>query len=254
VDSSLLSLQDRVALVTGAGRGIGRAIALTLAGAGADLVLTARTQSQIEETAAQVRLLDRRAVVVPADVSVSEHVARVFDQALSAFGRIDILVNNAGGSTLMPLLGMSDEHWDENIAINLRSVFLCSRAAALQMMNQGKGVIVNVASMAGASAAPTLAAYGAAKAGVVQLTQTMAIEWAPLGIRVNAVAPGFTQTDTVEGLLWPTPERREQVISRIPLGRIGQPEDIAAAVLFFASDASSWITAQTLPVDGGTRW
>lgn len=243
------SLQDRVAVVTGSGRGIGKGIALILAGAGAHVVNVARTVSELEATAAEVRKLGRRSIVVRADIRLSDHIDNIIKSTLDEFGRIDIWVNNAGGGLPKPSLEVSERSWNTGITENLTSVFLCCRAVAKVMIEQKKGSIINISSVGGLQPAPNNASYGAAKAGVVSLTASLAVEWAPYGVRVNCVAPGAIMTPGWVGTT--TPENRETAASRIPLGRIGTPEDIGLAVAFFASEAAEWVTGQTLAVNGG---
>ncbi len=243
------SLQDRVAVVTGSGRGIGKGIALTLAGVGAHVVNVARTVSEIEATAAEVRKLGRRSIAVPADIRLSDQIDNAIKRTLDEFGRIDIWVNNAGGGLPRSALEISERSWNTGITENLTSVFLCCKAVAKAMIEQKKGSIINISSVGGLRPAPNDCHYGAAKAGVISLTGSLAVEWAQYGIRVNCVAPGAVATpgwvDTT------TPERREAAAVSIPLGRVGTPEDIGLAVAFFASDAAEWVTGQTLAVNGG---
>jgi len=171
-------------------------------------------------------------------------------KTVEEFGRIDILVNNAGGLFVVAVLDMSERAWDAIIRENLKSVFLCSKAVAKVMVEQKKGSIVNLASMAGRTGSPGMAHYGAAKAGIINLTQSLSAEWAPYKIRVNAIAPGPVWTPGA-AIVWPTPELQAKVVSRILLGRFGQPEDIAAAAIYLASDASDWVTGQTFDINGG---
>ncbi len=243
------SLQDRVAVVTGSGRGIGKGIALALAGVGGHVVNAARTVSEIEATSAEVRKLGRRSIAVPADIRLSDQIDNVVKRALDEFGRIDIWVNNAGGGIPKPSLEVSERSWNTGIIENLTSVFLCCKAVAKVMIEQKKGSIINISSVGGLHASPNSASYGAAKAGVISLTTSLAVEWAPYNIRVNCVAPGAIMTPGWADRT--TPERREATAASIPLGRVGTPEDIGFAVVFFASDAAEWITAQTLVVNGG---
>ena len=248
--NSLFSLTDRVAIVTGGGRGIGKGIALGLAEAGADVIVTARTVAEIERTAAEIRSLGRRALAIPADVRVSEQVADVVQRTLDEFHRIDVLVNNAGATFVLPALKLSERGWDGLIVENLKSCFLCSKAVVEAMIKQGKGSIINIASTEGLRAGPTNPAYGAAKAGLINLTQSLALEWAPHHIRVNAIAPGFIQTEALPLALQEYPHLQE-LLNRVPLGHPGTPKDIAAAVIYLASDASGYVTGAVITVDGG---
>lgn len=247
---SKFALTDRVAIVTGSGRGIGKGIALGFAQAGAHVSGCARTVEEIEATADEIRALGRRSLAIRTDVRESEQVDEMVRKTVEEFGRIDILVNNAGGLFVVAVLDMSERAWDAIIRENLKSVFLCSKAVAKVMVEQRKGSIVNLASMAGRTGSPGMAHYGAAKAGIINLTQSLAAEWAPYKIRVNAIAPGPVWTPGA-ATVWPTPELQAQVVSRILLGRFGQPEDIAAVAIYLASDASDWVTGQTFDVNGG---
>jgi 3-oxoacyl-[acyl-carrier protein] reductase len=242
-------LAGKTALVTGASRGIGRAIALKLAEAGANIVVNyAGSEGAASETVAQVKALGRDAIMVRANVSNSEDVAEMFKAALDHFGTIDILVNNAGITRDNLLMRMKEEEWDEVIDTNLKGVFNCLKAATRPMMKQRSGKIINITSVVGVLGNPGQANYVAAKAGVIGLTKTAARELASRGITVNAVAPGFIDTEMTAVL----PEDvKGNLISQIPLARLGQTEDIANVVLFLASDAANYMTGQTLHVDGG---
>jgi NAD(P)-dependent dehydrogenase (short-subunit alcohol dehydrogenase family) len=189
MSSPPFSLEDKVAIVTGAGRGIGKAIALGMADAGAHVVAAARTAADIEATASEIVAKGRKALAVATDVRLNDQVTNLVDRTVNEFGRVDILVNNAGGSFIVSTMEMSEGGWDAIIRENLKSVFLCSKAAAKVMMNQKKGAIINIASVAGLRAYTPNAAYGVAKAGIVNLTKTLAIDLAPYNIRVNAIAP-----------------------------------------------------------------
>ena len=222
---------------------------MTLAGAGAHVVNVARTVSEIESAAEEVRKLGRRSIAIPADIRLSDHIDNVIKKTLDEFGRIDIWVNNAGGGLPKSALEVSERSWNTGITENLTSVFLCSKAVAKVMIGQKKGSIINISSGAGLQPSPNNCPYGAAKAAVINLTASLAVEWAPYGIRVNCIAPGAVMTpgwvDTT------TLERRAAAAASIPLGRVGTPEDIGFAVVFFASDAADWVTGQALLVSGG---
>ena len=251
MDLSLFSLEGKVAIVTGAGRGIGKAIALGLADAGADVVVAARTAGDVEATAGEIIARGRKALAVPTDVRLSDQVTELIENTVAEFGRIDILVNNAGGSFDCSTMNMSEGGWDALIRENLKSVFLCSQAAARVMMEQKKGNIINIASIVGLRAYSSNAAYGAAKAGVINFTKTLAIDLAPYNIRVNAIAPGFIITEGVLQMRKSDPEKMKRKAAFVPLGRRGQPEDIVGGVIYLASDASAYVTAHTLVIDGG---
>jgi len=246
--NSLFSLEGRVAIVTGGGRGTGRGIALELAKAGADVVVAARTAEAIEGVAAEIRHLGRKALAVPTDVRLTEQVANLVKRAMEEFHRIDVLVNNVGASFLKPALELSERGFDSLLRENLTGCFLCSKAVAEIMRKQGKGSIVNIASTEGLRAAPTNPAYGAAKAGVINLTQSLAVEWAPHNIRVNTVVPGFIETSFPYSL--EIPELRD-LFARVPLGRAAKTEEIGAAVVYLASDAANCVTGAMIVIDGG---
>jgi len=249
---SLFSLEGKVAIVTGAGRGIGKAIALGLADAGADVVVAARTASDIETIANEVTAKGRRALAVPTDVRFSDQVTNLIEKTMSKFGRIDILVNNAGGTFAAPTMELSEGGWDAIVRENLKSVFLCSKAAARVMTEQKKGSIISIASVAGLKAYLNNAAYGAAKAGIINFTKTLSVDLASCNIRVNAIAPGFIATHGALQFQKDVPtERMQRRLASTPLGRFGQPEEIVGGVIYLASDASSYVTGQTLVIDGG---
>lgn len=244
-------LTDRLAIVTGAGQGIGRGIALTLAEAGADIVVADRNGETAADTAAEVRALGRRALPYEVDLRQSDDVAAMVQSAVQEFGRLDILVNNAGGGFEVPTLDISERGWEAVLRVNLNTTFNASRECVRYMQDHGGGAIANIASSAGLHPTPRRAVYGAAKAGIISLTRSWAVEWAPYGVRVNAVAPGSILSGPGVADIFGTPEQQAAVAAGVPLRRIGTPGDIAAAILFLVSDAASWITGQTLAVDGG---
>jgi NAD(P)-dependent dehydrogenase (short-subunit alcohol dehydrogenase family) len=248
---SLFSLEDKVAIVTGAGRGIGKVIALGLADAGADVVVAARTPSDIEATASEITAKGRKALAVPTDVRLDEQVTNLIEQATAKFGRIDILVNNAGGSFPASTMELSEGGWDAIIRENLKTVFLCSKAAAKVMIGQSKGSIISITSVAGFRAYSGNAAYGSAKAGIINLTMTMAVDLAAHNIRVNAIAPSSIVTEGWLQVQKTASDHMQEALARTPLGRFGQPQDIVGGVIYLASEASSYITGQTLVIDGG---
>jgi NAD(P)-dependent dehydrogenase (short-subunit alcohol dehydrogenase family) len=245
------SLDGRVALVTGGGTGIGRGSALVLAEYGADIALAGRRAEPLESTAEEIRALGRKAIAVPTDVTNPEECERLVALAIQDLGRIDVLVNCAGGATTRPIAEWSDEEWDRVIALNLSSVWRLSRLVATSMLEQGSGSIVNISSGASLLAMPQAAPYGAAKAGVNNLTGAMAAAWTRRGVRTNAIAVGAVRAAT----LTEEAERHgidPDVIGTMNgLGRLGEPDEIGYGVLFFASDASSFCSGQTLHMHGG---
>lgn len=240
---------EKAALVTGASRGIGRAVAIALAKKGyAVAVNYAGSQKAAEDVKAAIEAEGGRAIVIQGDVSKAEDVEKVFAAVKAEFGRLDVLVNNAGITRDSLLLRMKEENWDAVIDTDLKSGFLAIKAAAPIMMKQRKGAIINIASVVGITGNVGQINYSAAKAGVIGMTKTAAKELAARGIRVNAVAPGFIETSMTDVI----PEKiRENMIHSVPLGRMGQAEDVANAVCFLASEEASYITGQVLKVDGG---
>lgn len=240
---------EKTALVTGASRGIGRAIALALASKGFAVALNyAGSHDAAEAVKKEIEAAGGKAFTVQGDVSKSEDVDRIFKTVKDEFGGLDVLVNNAGINRDALLIRMKESNWDDVIATDLKSDFLTTKAAAAMMMRKRKGSIINISSVVGIMGNIGQANYAAAKAGVIGLTKACAKEMAARNIRVNAVAPGFIETAMTDGI----PEKiREGMIASIPMGRMGQPEDIARAVCFLASDDASYITGQILVVDGG---
>ena len=249
--SDRFSLDGRVAIITGGGTGIGRGAALVLAEHGADIVLAARRPEPLESTAKEVEALGRRALAVPMDVTRPEQCQQVVDATLHEFGRVDILVNNAGGAQTKSIMKWTEEEWHQVVALNLGSVWFLSRCAAKPMLEQGKGSIVNISSGASFLAMPQAAPYGAAKAGLNNLTGSMAAAWTRKGVRVNSIAVGAVRAAT----LLQDAERHgldpEAIGKTNASGRLGEPEEIGYGVLFFASDASSFCSGQTLYIHGG---
>jgi NAD(P)-dependent dehydrogenase (short-subunit alcohol dehydrogenase family) len=246
------TLRDRVAIVTGASQGIGRAIAVELAKVGAHVAVCSRRKDALEPVADLVRAEGRRALALPCDVGDTRQVDAAVARTVDEFGRIDVLVNNAGYRIRAPLEELPRSEWDAMIATNLTGVFLFSQAVGRVMIRQRAGRIVNVTSVAGRSGSRGMAAYAAAKAGAAVLTQSLGAEWAKYGITVNAVAPGPTET---EGVLevWKTPAMIASAAREVPLQRLARPEEIAWAVVFAASDQASFMTGETIYVSGGPR-
>jgi len=248
-----MTLEGRVAIVTGSSRGIGKGIALAMAQAGAQVVINyLSTRDLAEEVAREAREMGVQVLVVGADVSQRADVERLFSQALETFGRIDILVNNAAAfQPEVPTVELSEVDWDRIIAVNLKGPFLCAQAAARQMMRQRSGVIINISSLGSHVLMHNMAAYCVSKGGVETLTRALALELAQYGIRVNGIAPGHIATE--DNLEWvaAAPGREGRFHARIALGRLGKIEEIASTAVFLASDDSGYITGQTLYADGG---
>lgn len=243
-------LAGRTALVTGAGKGLGRAIALGFAAAGADVVLMARTRTDLEALARQVEALGRQALVTVADATDSHQVDAVVEQAVARFGRLDVLAHAAGGSLRKPSVEVTDEEWDGVISANLSSTFKVCRAVGRQMLAQGSGSIINLSSTAGMRGRAGNAPYSAAKAAVINLSRALAMEWAPKGVRVNVLAPGRFLTPLTEAEM-SVPEKYAAFVRQVPLGRIGKPEEIQDIAVWLASDASAYVTGSTITLDGG---
>jgi len=241
-------LEGRVAIVTGASRGIGRAVAASLAEDGASVVVSGRDAARLEMAAKELEALGVPVLAVPGDVSGREDVDRVAGQARERFGRIDILVNNAGIIRDALLVRMRDEDWDEVLNVNLRGAFLMTRAAAKVMMRRKGGRIINITSAAGAMGNAGQANYSAAKAGLIGLTKSAARELAHWGILVNAVAPGLIDTDMAAAI---PPEAREALLTQVPLKRVGGAREVAEVVRFLAGDGASYVTGQVIHVNGG---
>jgi NAD(P)-dependent dehydrogenase (short-subunit alcohol dehydrogenase family) len=244
-------LSGRVAVITGGGTGIGRGSALVLAERGADVLLAGRRPEPLESTADEVRALGRRALAVPTDVTSAEECQELVHRAVADLGRLDILVNCAGGAETKSIRKWTEEEWLQVVALNLGSVWHLSRAASGPMLEQGKGAIVNISSGASLLAMPQAAPYGAAKAGVNNLTGSMAAAWTRKGIRVNAIAVGAVRAATLLDDAARYGLDPEAIGTMNGSGRLGEPEEIGHAVLFFASDASSFCSGQTLSVHGG---
>ena len=244
-------LTGKNALVTGASRGIGRAIALGLARAGADVALSARDEAALEQVRGEVEALGRKAFVLPADVTDADACARLAEDAIAALGSLDGLVNNAGGSSYMgAFTDLRFSGWEKTMRLNVDSIVHLSQAVGRHMLERGSGSVVNVASVAGLTATPTLAAYGASKAAVISLTKTLALEWGPQGVRVNALCPGWTKTDLNKDL-WSDEALAAHMVSTTGLRRWADAEEMVGPTVFLVSDASSYVTGQSLVVDGG---
>jgi NAD(P)-dependent dehydrogenase (short-subunit alcohol dehydrogenase family) len=243
-------LSGKVAIVTGAGKGIGREIALELAAAGAKTVVVARTQTEIDAVAEQIRESKGIGLSKATDITQSDQIDALIEAVRSEFGRLDILVNNAARSFLRPLLDLREDGFDKIFDTNVKGTFLLSRQAAKLMAQNDGGNIINVTTIGAERGGPMMGAYYASKAALKMLTMCMAVEWAPMKIRVNAVGPGVTRTHFSQPI-WSNPELERELANRIPMGRIAEPADITGAVLFLCSDAAGFITGQTIYVDGG---
>ncbi|HEV2439209.1 MAG TPA: 2-dehydro-3-deoxy-D-gluconate 5-dehydrogenase KduD [bacterium] len=246
--SEWFDLSGRIAVVTGARRGIGRGLALGLARAGADVVVVGRTAP--EETAAEIERLGRRGVPLAADLADPARVDRVIPDAVRALGRVDILVNNAGVTARGPAVEVTPDDWHRVLQVNLHSVFTLCQHAARDMLPRRQGKIINIASMMSFQGGILIAAYTASKGAVAQLTKLLANEWAGQGINVNAIAPGYIETDMTRPLK-EDPARNPAILGRIPAGRWGRPDDLAGAAVFLASRASDYVHGHVLAVDGG---
>jgi len=243
-------LDGRKAIVTGGNKGIGKGIAICLAHAGADVFVTGRTEDELKDVCSQIHDVGRASDYAMMDVRVKSEVDLMAEKALDTFGRIDILVNNAGVSDVLPAEDHTEEIWDNIIDTNLKGVFLCSQAIGKQMMKQKGGSIISMSSQAGCIGLLNHAAYCASKGGVNLLTKVLALEWAKYNVRVNAVAPTVIRTPMIDKVFAEESVRKE-LTAKIPLGKFGEPEDVAGAVIFLASEAARMITGHILLVDGG---
>ena len=246
------SLEGKTAFITGGRRGLGKAIALGFAEAGADVAICDQviTDGELEETADEIRKLGRRSLAIQADITRKGDVEKMVQKAVDEFGGIDIFMNNAGQYIPSPTLELSEEDWDAVLDTHLKGSFLCSQAAGKVMVKQKRGTIINMASLGGIRPVQSPGGYDTAKAGLIMFTSSLAIELAPYNIRVNAIAPGFPKTKMNEGVR-SNPQLLKKFEAAIALGRFGEPAEIATTAIFLASDASSYITGITILVDGG---
>ncbi|MGD2097080.1 MAG: SDR family oxidoreductase [Desulfobacterales bacterium] len=248
---SKYDLKDKVALVTGAGRGIGRAVALGLAECGAKVVLASRTKEELDRVVDEIRQNGGEAHAQVVDLMISKQIDALVEATLKAYQSLDILINNAARSIMVPLMDLREDGWDKIFTINCKAVFLLSCAAARVMVDKGGGRIVNMSTIGAVRGGTGISAYHASKAALSMLTKCMAVEWASLKINVNAVGPGLVKT-AFSRALWENPEVEKFVATKIPKGRLAEPGDIVGAVLFLCSEDSNYITGETIYVDGGS--
>ncbi|CAN7717335.1 glucose 1-dehydrogenase [Rhizobium sp. LjRoot98] len=248
---ALFDLTGRKALVTGASRGLGQAIAQALASAGADVAVTARDVKGLEETRARISTMGKRSFAYAHDVRDVDSCSSVIDAAAHALGGLDILINNAGYEEIRPALDVDEALWERIVSTNLKGAFFCAQAAARNMVALGRrGAIVNLCSLTSYVGVPTAAPYGSSKAGLMGMTHALAAEWAQQGIRVNAIAPGYFRTAMTD-VFYQDGAWQDAMLEKIPQRRFGEMEDVAGAVVFLASDASRYVTGHCIPVDGG---
>lgn len=246
-----IDLAGKTALITGASRGIGRSIAIAYAQAGADVALVARDEEALAEVRKAVEAAGRKAVVLTCDVTDRDRVIETVNTAIAELDRIDIVVNNAGGTSFMvPFTDMRFSGWEKVMKLNVDSIVHVCQAVGPHMLERGSGSVINVASIAGLGGTPTLSPYGASKAAVVSLTRSLAMEWGPKNVRVNALCPGWTATDLNRNL-WENEDMSRMMTANVPMARWGKPEEMAGPALWLGSDASSFVTGQTIVVDGG---
>lgn len=248
--NSLFDLTGKTAIVTGGARGLGQAMAIGLAQAGADVVVADLLDEEAAKTVEEVRKLSRKSMSLRVDVTNSKDVEAMINSVVKEFGKLDIIINSAGITKRMPALDFIEEDFDRVIAVNLKGVFLSCQAAGRQMVKQGGGKIINMASVGGLVGLRNTVAYCASKGGVVQITKTLALEWAPYNIKVNAIAPCLFET-SIAAPVFASKETYEAFVSKIPLGRIGKPADLVGTAIFLASPASDMMTGHILAVDGG---
>lgn len=248
----MFSLKDKVAVVTGGGRGIGKGISLSLAEAGATVVLTGRSSAPLEAVASQIRQAGGVALPLPGDITETGAATAIAERALAEFGRVDIWVNNAGSASpkdVGKLIDIDEGQWDRVVDLNMKAAFFACQAAARAMPSGGS--IINITSRSGSQPNPMTGQYGAAKAGLDNLTATMAVEWGHMGIRVNAIAPGVVLTEEFAELM--SGERAQKQIDSVPLGRLGLPEDVGPLCVYLGSDEASWVSGTVIQLNGGSR-
>jgi len=249
----MLNLKDKVAIITGARRGMGKSHALVLAKAGAKVVVSDISEEDCQKVADEIKKNKGEAIAIKCDVSKKEEVDKMVKAAVEKWGKVDILVNNAGICQFKPFLELTKEEWSRTIDINLKGYFLCAQAVAREMVKKKSGVIINIASMAMGQQGigfPNIAHYCASKGGIVGMTEALAVELAPYNIRVNAISPGMIETLMIDPVKQ-DPKMMEAMLARVPMHRVGKPEEVSNLVLFLASDASSYMTGSTVIIDGG---
>ena len=248
---NLFSLHGKVSIVTGAGRGLGYGIALALAGAGSDLLVVSRSTHELERVSQEIITETKRKVLpLSLDLTREGEIERLIKAVLDKFGRIDVLVNNAGTNIRKPFLEITQKEFDDVVHLNLRAVFFLTQAIVKKMMKQKKGKIINIASLGSQIGLRNISVYTATKGGIASLTKTLALELAPYNINVNAIAPGYYRTKMTEAV-FQDEDRYRWILSRIPMGRVGVPEDLEGTAIFLASSASDYVTGQIVFVDGG---
>ncbi len=246
----LFSLKGKVSLITGASRGLGRGYALTLAKAGSDLILISRSQKELQSLKEELTAMGTQVLILVGDLTHFKGIPRLVRRSVEEFGKIDILINNAGMNIRKPILDLTERDLNKVIDLNLMSVFLMSQHVGKKMIQQGGGKIVNIASLTSFIGIPNVSIYGASKGGIVSLTKAFAMEWARYRINVNAVAPGYFETELTSAV-FRDKKKLNWLLSRIPIGRTGVPEDLSGVLLFLASSASDYVTGQVIAVDGG---
>lgn len=246
----LFNLENKVAVITGGNRGLGRAIALSLANAGADIVIVGRNEEKNNKVVREIQKCGRKAVSFSTDLRDIPAINEMATEVVSQFGKMDIFINNAGVSHTEFALDLKEEDWDKVMDLNVKSLFFCCQAAGRIMKEQGYGKIINLASVAGAVGDVGIAPYTASKAAVINLTRSLALEWVRYGIQVNAIGPAYIETDMNREELR-NPKVRSKIVGKIPMKRLGNPDELSGAAIFLASDASNYMTGQTVYVDGG---